>query len=69
MRRLIFLEFREAFSLFDKNGDGYISSKELGVAMRSLGQNPTETELRDMISEVDVDGERIMYYMIKIRIQ
>ena len=24
--------------------------------MRSLGQNPTETELRDMVSEVDADG-------------
>lgn len=24
--------------------------------MRSLGQDPTETELRDMISEVDKDG-------------
>lgn len=49
-------EFREAFSLFDKNGDGYISSKELGVVMRSLGQNPTEAELLDMINEVDFDG-------------
>jgi len=42
--------------MFDKNGDGYISSTELGIAMRSLGQTPTETDLRDMISEVDIDG-------------
>ena len=25
--------------------------------IRSLGQNPTEPELMDMINEVDVDGE------------
>ena len=50
-------EFREAFGLFDKNGDGTISSSELGTIMRSLGQNPTESELQDMINEVDVDGK------------
>ena len=50
-------EYKEAFSLFDKNGDGYISSKELGIVMRSLGQNPSEAELQDMINEVDFDGE------------
>ena len=49
-------EFKEAFSLFDKDGDGQITTKELGTVMRSLGQNPTEAELRDMIREVDQDN-------------
>merc|ERR1712142_1144880 len=49
-------EFKEAFSLFDKDGDGTITTKELGTVMRSLGQNPTEAELLDMINEVDADG-------------
>ena len=54
---LLFPEFKEAFSLFDKDGDGTITTKELGTVMRSLGQNPTEAELQDMINEVDADGE------------
>ena len=49
-------EYREAFELFDKNGDGTITVIELGTVMRNLGSNPTETELQDMINEVDADG-------------
>ena len=37
-------------------GDGTVTTKELGTVMRSLGQNPTEAELQDMINEVDADG-------------
>ena len=40
------VEFREAFSLFDKDGNGTITTKDLGTLFRSLGQNPTEIELQ-----------------------
>ena len=50
-------EYREAFSVFDKNGDGAITREELGTVMRSLGQSPTETDLQDIINEVDADRD------------
>lgn len=42
--------------MFDKDGGGSISSSELAAVMRSLGQNPTEEELKEMIADVDEDG-------------
>ncbi|XP_069114939.1 calmodulin-like [Argopecten irradians] len=48
-------EFKEAFNLFDKDGNGAITVEELGTVMRSLGQTPTEAELQDMINEVDAN--------------
>ena len=50
-------EYKEAFALFDADGDGTITSKELGVVMRSLGQTPTEAELKEMIAEVDANKD------------
>uniref|UniRef100_A0A6P7GMH3 Calmodulin-alpha-like n=1 Tax=Diabrotica virgifera virgifera TaxID=50390 RepID=A0A6P7GMH3_DIAVI len=49
-------EFKEAFSLFGKDGDGTITTEELGTVMRSLGQNPTEAELQNRTNGVDADG-------------
>jgi len=45
----------QAFKALDADGNGAISTEELGEVMRSLGQNPTETGLRDLIKEIDVD--------------
>ncbi|KAF0889338.1 hypothetical protein E2562_023641 [Oryza meyeriana var. granulata] len=49
-------EFREAFSFFDKDGDGCITLEELDTVIRSLGQTPTREELTEMIRDVDADG-------------
>ena len=45
-----------AFKLFDEDGDNTISTTEIGNILRELGQNPTESQLRKMISSVDTDG-------------
>ncbi|XP_057959223.1 calmodulin-like protein 11 [Malania oleifera] len=50
------VEFREAFCLFDRDGDGRITVEELATVIRSLDQNPTDQELQEMITEVDADG-------------
>ena len=49
-------EFKEAFMLFDKNGEGSISATDLATVMRQIGQNPTEAEMEETIREVDRDG-------------
>ena len=49
------IEFREAFQAFDKDGNGSITTKELGTVMRSLGQNLSEGEIKEVIDEVDED--------------
>jgi len=48
-------ELQDAFNMFDKNGDGKISSSEIGMLLRSIGQDPTESEIKDFIHEVDTD--------------
>ena len=48
-----YYEFEQAFKLFDLDGGGDIDTKELATVMRSLGQNPSEDEVKQMILEVD----------------
>lgn len=52
-------DLREAFKVFDKNGDGKISKMELKTVLESLGQHLTDRELDDMMHEADTnqDGE------------
>ncbi|KAF1741378.1 hypothetical protein MXB_902, partial [Myxobolus squamalis] len=55
-------DYKDAFNVFDKDSDGNISSKELGIVMRSIGINPTEAELQDMIREVDSSATGLINY-------
>ncbi len=51
-------EFKEAFQIFDKDGDGSITLKELGIVMRTLGQETSDEVLEKMITEVDDDRSK-----------
>jgi calmodulin len=53
-------EFKQAFDLFDKEGDGTITSKELGFVINCLGHNLSDSELQDLTNEVEADGTRII---------
>lgn len=52
----IVIDLREAFSLFDRDGDGTITTEELRTVMENLGITTNQEELDEMIKEVDEDG-------------
>ncbi|PWZ12896.1 putative calcium-binding protein CML13 [Zea mays] len=55
-------EIKEAFDLFDTDNSGTIDAKELNVAMRALGFEMTEEQIRQMIADVDKDGSGAIDY-------
>jgi len=55
-------EFKEAFSLFDKDGNGFISAAELRHVMTNLGEKLTDEEVDEMIREADIDGDGQVNY-------
>lgn len=55
-------DFKEAFSLFDKDGDSKIKTSELGLLVRALNQNPTEAEVQKYIKEIDPDETGMFFF-------
>ena len=49
-------EYKAAFTLFDKDNDGKISLEEMGILMRSLGQNFSNAELKEITIQIEVKG-------------
>ncbi|GLI59467.1 hypothetical protein VaNZ11_001350 [Volvox africanus] len=57
-----YVEYKEAFNLFDSDGDGYITTKELGTVLRALGKSPTEAEIDAIVREVDPENRGVVDY-------
>ena len=55
-------EIKEAFDLFDTEGQGRIDAKELKVAMSALGFNPKKEEIRKYLSDYDREGTGTIEY-------
>jgi calmodulin len=55
-------ELKEAFSLFDKDGDGTITIDELSIVMKSIGQASSLEAVKEMINEIDDDNDGEVSY-------
>jgi Ca2+-binding EF-hand superfamily protein len=53
---------KEAFKVFDKDNNGFISQSELRLVMVNLGEKLTDDELKEMILEADIDGDGQVNY-------
>ncbi|XP_021421523.1 myosin light polypeptide 6 isoform X1 [Oncorhynchus mykiss] len=57
-------EFKEAFLLFDRTGDGKISYSQCGDVMRALGQNPVNAEVLKVLGNPKAEGEEMNHKML-----
>ncbi|XP_039067833.1 calmodulin-like protein 8, partial [Hibiscus syriacus] len=55
-------KLREAFKVFDKDLNGYISACELRNVMMKIGEKLNDEEVEQMIREADLDGDGQVNY-------
>ena len=51
-------EIREAFRVFDKDGNGFVSTSEIKFVLSKIGIHFTDEELVEMVQEADIDGDQ-----------
>lgn len=50
-------ELKEAFSIFDKDGNGYLDAVEIRRVLTKLGEEITDIEIEDQLRHYDIDGD------------
>ena len=55
-------EYTQAFEVFDKDKDGFVSRQELKTIMRSLGQNPSEDDIEELMVTADSNQDGKISY-------
>lgn len=55
------LEFKEAFLLFDRTGEGKITYSQCGDVMRALGQNPVNAEVLKVLGNPKLEGKPLIH--------
>lgn len=50
-------DIKQAYRVFDKDGNGYVSAGELRYVMAKLGVNFSDEELEEMVLEADLNGD------------
>ena len=53
-------ELRQAFRLFDSDGDGFITFDDLKRVMRNCGESLSETELKNMFTKADINRDNLV---------
>lgn len=48
--------YREAFHMYDKNGDNKITLDEFGDVIKNLGLSTSKDQLKTLMKEIDLDG-------------
>ena len=48
---------RKAFRVLDKDGDGFITVRELKDVMTKLGEKLTMKEVEELVNEADMNGD------------
>lgn len=55
-------KLRAGFRVFDQNNDGVISASELATCIRAQGKNPTEAQLKELMTKFDKNQDSVISF-------
>lgn len=61
-------ELKEAFRLYDREGNGYITTKTLKEILAALDDKLSDSDLNGIIAEIDTDGSGTVDFDGEMRI-